>query len=270
MRFQKNITNVFAIFIFICLGIVVFKYFGPVWLVGIIALSLSARYGFYYYTHGYTAPIPPAPEDVYRIACVGDSITYGTFVNDRAKNCYPNQLENMLGFGYAVRNFGVNGHTMLKSADLPYWRHRNFRKSQDFAPNLVLIMLGTNDSKSRNWTNTERFIADYREFVQVYRNLPTKPRVYVLTPATSHFLKGHKELNYDMNNTAMDQISDAMKRMAVEDDVPLIDIRGVTSARPDCFPFDGVHTNAAGATLIAETVYTTLVNQGVLNTNGKV
>ena len=77
-----------------------------------------------------------------RIACVGDSITYGAAIKDRVKNCYPAQLGRMLGEKFEVRNFGVNGATLLKKGDKPYWKLKAYANARDFQPEVVVIKLG--------------------------------------------------------------------------------------------------------------------------------
>ena len=57
-----------------------------------------------------------------KVACLGDSITFGAGVKNRGENNYPLQLEKMLGNNYQVKNFGVNGATILKKGDKPYWK----------------------------------------------------------------------------------------------------------------------------------------------------
>lgn len=57
-----------------------------------------------------------------KIACVGNSITYGAEVANRDKNAYPAQLQAMLGDHYQVENFGVTSRTLLKKGYLPYWK----------------------------------------------------------------------------------------------------------------------------------------------------
>ena len=54
-----------------------------------------------------------------RVACVGDSITFGYGIKDRDKMSYPAQLGKRLGNKYEVRNFGVNGHTLLSKGNAP-------------------------------------------------------------------------------------------------------------------------------------------------------
>ena len=48
-----------------------------------------------------------------KVACVGNSITYGTGVAEREKNAYPVKLQQMLGDKYEVGNFGKPGATLL-------------------------------------------------------------------------------------------------------------------------------------------------------------
>ena len=55
-----------------------------------------------------------------KVACVGDSITFGAGIKERETQCYPVQLGQLLGDEFEVRNFGVNGATLLKQGDLPY------------------------------------------------------------------------------------------------------------------------------------------------------
>ncbi len=54
-----------------------------------------------------------------KIACVGDSITFGSGIPNREKLSYPAQLSALLGDDYEVRNFGVSGATMLENGDKP-------------------------------------------------------------------------------------------------------------------------------------------------------
>ena len=81
-----------------------------------------------------------------RVACVGDSITFGAAIKDRAKNCYPAQLGRMLGEEWDVANFGVNGATLLKKGDKPYWKQKAFEQAHAFEPDVVIIKLGEQTS----------------------------------------------------------------------------------------------------------------------------
>ncbi len=238
--------------VFLLLGANIFYF------IGFLAVLLLLRASLLYFLWDYTAPIPPAPKDAIKVACIGDSITYGSKLRNRAQDCYPAQLEALLGKNYAVRNFGVNGRTMLRSGDRPYWEHRNFRRSSEFEPDIVIIMLGTNDSKKKNWTKVDEYIADYRLMVHHYRDLPSHPAIYVMTPPTAHVLRGKNTLSYTISNEAMNEMSIAILRMAEDEKLFVVDIRAATASHPECFPIDGIHANSEGAELISRTAYAAL------------
>jgi acyl-CoA thioesterase I len=227
-------------------------------LAGLIALVLIARAAFRLLVYRYVAPIAPAAPNTLRIACVGDSITYGTLVRKRRENCYPVQLGKLLGGKFAVRNFGANGRAMQKAADLPYWQHKYFELSSAFDPNVVLIMLGTNDSRQPNWKGVEPYLRDYRDMLTHYSSLPSKPLIYALTPPTEFKLKNQKTVKYGMVKEAVDEMTAGIKNIAREHNVEVIDINTATAPYPEYFSFDGVHANAKGAKHIAETVFSSI------------
>ena len=97
---------------------------------------------------GLTRAADAPAEKTLRVACVGDSITYGSGIKDRHHDSYPAVLGRWLGPGWDVRNFGVSGATLLKKGDLPYFKQKNHEAAVAFTPDIVVIMLGTNDSST--------------------------------------------------------------------------------------------------------------------------
>lgn len=97
-------------------------------------------------------------EKLVRIACVGNSITYGAGITNREQNSYPSQLQYYLGSGYEVRNFGSNGATVQVEGDYPYVGTTVYKESLEFLPDIVLLKLGTNDTKPQNWKGREQFV----------------------------------------------------------------------------------------------------------------
>ena len=106
-----------------------------------------------------------AKEGQIKIACVGDSITYGHGIANWPKNNYPAQLQEFLGDEYHVSNFGHSGRTLSPDGDQPYVESDQYQLSLDYDADIVVIMLGTNDSKPENWTNELDFISKYAEFI---------------------------------------------------------------------------------------------------------
>jgi lysophospholipase L1-like esterase len=197
----------------------------------------------------------PAERERVKIACVGDSITWGMFVWRRKRNSYPAQLQGMLGERFCVRNFGVNARAIQKTADQPYWSSRAFTLSSAFEPDIVLIMLGTNDSRGDNWKGVLPFSADYHKLVAHYRLLESSPRVYLLTPPALFRVGRSARVRYGMSEVAIQEICGAIKNLAHELGCDVIDIHAATVRHPEAFRFDGVHPGKVGATLIAQAAY---------------
>ena len=117
-----------------------------------------------------------------KIACIGNSITFGHGIKDRENFHYPAQLQRYLGNDYEVVNFGVSATTMLLKGDFPYVTTEQYKQSLAFLPDIVIIKFGTNDTKSKNWKYREDFIKDYQAFIDSYRNLSSHPKIILLTP----------------------------------------------------------------------------------------
>jgi len=183
-----------------------------------------------------------------RIACVGDSITYGAAIKDRVKNCYPAQLGRILGEKFEVRNFGVNGATLLKKGDKPYWKLKAYANARDFQPEVVVIKLGTNDSKPHNWKHKEEYVADYVALIESFQKLESKPTVWVCYPVPAY--PGRWGITDKvMKEEVMPRVDEVAKKTGCK----VIDLYSALSDKKEMFP-DLVHPNAKGATLIAEAV----------------
>jgi acyl-CoA thioesterase-1 len=186
-----------------------------------------------------------------RVACVGDSITYGAAVDKREENCYPAVLGRLLGESHQVRNFGVSGATLLKKGDKPYWKEKAFQAATDWAPQVVVLKLGTNDTKPQNWKFKEEFEADARALVQHFKALHSKPKVFVALPVA--VVKSSFGI---VEEGVLEEIP-LLKKVAAEEAVAVIDLHASVAAK-DLFVGDGVHPNVAGARKIAETVHAAL------------
>jgi acyl-CoA thioesterase-1 len=183
-----------------------------------------------------------------RIACVGDSITFEAAIKDRSKNCYPAQLGRMLGEKFEVRNFGVNGATMLKKGDKPYWKLKAYADAHDFQPEVVVIKLGTNDSKPHNWKHKEEYVADYVALIESFQKLESKPTVWVCYPVPAY--PGRWGITDKvMKEEVMPRVDEVAKKTGCK----IIDLYAALSDKKEMFP-DSVHPNAKGATLIAKAV----------------
>lgn len=66
-------------------------------------------------------------KDAIRVACIGNSITYGARIKNRDRDSYPAVLSRMLGEAYWVKNFGVSARTLLNKGDHPYMNEKLIR-----------------------------------------------------------------------------------------------------------------------------------------------
>jgi acyl-CoA thioesterase-1 len=192
-----------------------------------------------------------APAHARLVACVGDSITYGSGIADRAKDSYPAQLQRILRQydpSWEVQNFGVSGATLLSKGDLPYVHQTAFGGAQACNPDIVIIKLGTNDSKPQNWQYQGDFVSDYESMIEVFRALPSKPQVWICKPVPAFYL------NYSIRPEVIhDEILPLIDQISHEKNVPVIDLYTALLNYGSLFP-DGIHPNAEGAGLMAQTI----------------
>lgn len=195
------------------------------------------------------------PAQQIKVACIGDSVTYGTGIEERDTYSYPIQLQNMLGEGYEVANFGRPGATLLNKGHRPYIQQPEFKAAMDFAGDVAIIHLGLNDTDPRNWPNyRDEFISDYLALIDSVRSVNPSVRIMIarmspITPMHRRFISGTRQWHSDIQE-AITQVADAAS-------VELIDFHSKLYHRPDLLP-DSLHPNAEGAGILAKTVYQAL------------
>ena len=186
-----------------------------------------------------------------RVACIGDSITWGFTLLNPWKQSYPALLQEKLGEGYEVRNFGYNDASARFDADTPYVNKRVYRDSLSWNPDIVLLMLGTNDTKKRNW-DPEIFRRDYRRIVESYRALSSNPRVILIAPIRIFLPLGFPLLGL-YPETMEEGVRPAIREMAADMGLELIDLQDLFTDSSYCR--DGIHPQKAGARMLADAIY---------------
>lgn len=190
-----------------------------------------------------------------KVACVGNSITYGTGLSDRVTQSYPVKLQKLLGERYEVENFGKPGATLLNQGHRPYTRQEEYRKALDFAGDIVVIHLGINDTDPRNWPNyRDFFVKDYLKLIDTFRDANPAVRIIIarMTPIAdrhTRFLSGTRDWHAE--------IQTAIETVARYAGVQLIDFHAPLYSYPYLLP-DAVHPAAEGAAIIARTVYSAI------------
>lgn len=184
-----------------------------------------------------------------RVACVGNSITYGAGISNRDRDSYPSILEQMLGEEYEVRNFGHSARTLLNKGDHPYMQENTYTKALDYQPNIVILKLGTNDSKPQNWKYKSEFTRDLERMINDFRKLPSKPTIYLCYPAKVY------KVQWGINDSVIVKgVIPYIDRVARKMGTKIIDLHSATDQMEENFP-DKVHPNKQGAIVIAQTVY---------------
>ncbi len=184
-----------------------------------------------------------------RVACVGDSITYGHGIKDRLNDAYPGVLSSMLGDRYDVRNFGVSGSTTMMGTDMPYMNEQAYKEALEFNPQIVTIKLGTNDSKPYNWTESAHFKQDLKTLINSFRELPAKPEIWLCLPVPA---MGHA---WSINDSVIyNGVIPLIKEVAQEENLPLIDINTPFQGKKQYFP-DTIHPNEEGQKQIADIIF---------------
>ncbi|HEV8542523.1 MAG TPA: GDSL-type esterase/lipase family protein, partial [Verrucomicrobiae bacterium] len=194
---------------------------------------------------GFTAHSVPL-----KVACVGDSITEGSGLANPSIESYPPRLQRLLGTNFVVRNYGVSGRTLLKNGDFPYWKEAFFKQSHDWLPDIVIIQLGTNDSKPQNWRYGTNFVADYEDLIHTYAIATNAPRILLCTPCPVYGAG-----NYDIRpgvvaTNIVPLVHDLSGRLALD----LIDLQTRLTNHSDWFP-DTVHPNSKGMAAMAAIIF---------------
>lgn len=190
-----------------------------------------------------------AQEKKIKVACIGNSITYGAGIKDRKNDSYPVVLGKLLGEGYEVRNFGISGRTLLNKGDRPYMKEQIYQDALDYQPDVVVIKLGTNDTKPQNWVYGKEYPEDMQQMIKTLRKLPSHPRILLCYPA-----KAYRD-DWGINDSIIvNGVIPGIDRIARKNKLKVVDLHTLTDGMIQNFP-DRIHPNEEGAKVIAEAVY---------------
>lgn len=228
-------------------------------LVLLLVLVLTVAVGFgYLYTHGMSGiahTTEPAAGQI-KVACVGDSITYGHGTTGWPKNTYPAKLQELLGQDWHVNNYGVSSYAVQSTADRPYATLQHYQDSLAYDADYVVFMMGSNDSKPVNWVDAAAFKAELTALLDSYGDA----ELVLCTPASAFFLEGQTEgvTNHNIQPLVVEQIAQVCREVAAERGCTLVDIHALTAEHPEWFAKDGVHPSNDGAAAIAQAVCSAL------------
>ncbi len=201
--------------------------------------------------------------DVVRVACMGDSITAGARV-DAATQSFPAQLQQMLGAGYEVKNFGLGGATMMRVGRPNAFQELPAAKA--FLPQVVVFNFGINDTRNSDvkyWEHFAEFEGDAKTLLGELLALSSQPRILLCLP-TANFadlpgMPAERKANVAerlprlaLVRAKLKEVAGVLDEGAMKGRVRVVDLEVPTRAKPEVFNVDGVHLKAEGYKLLAE------------------
>lgn len=205
-----------------------------------------------------------AEKEKLRIACIGDSITFGMGLKDPQTEAYPAVLQTLLGEEVEVRGFGNSGRGIYLSTNRGnekrgFYYQNEHKNALAFNPHFVICNLGINDIQDYRKGNAGDFAEDYVKLLREYAELPTQPTCFIwtrLTPIGTNG-KGHVFATEDwaepfIIQNDLEKVVAQMREKFPHQPSFGLDMETPFSGRVNEFFPDNVHPNAAGAGLIAE------------------
>ena len=203
----------------------------------------------------------PAKEGQIKVACVGDSITYGHGISDWTKNSYPAVLQGLLGEKYHVANFGSSGACVNPKGDQPYTGREIYQEALEYDADIIVFMMGTNDAKPENWTDKKQFWEDYTELLDSFFQDGKSPQIYLALCTEAYYPEDMDKstgiTSFDIQPGIIDEIAATVDMNAALSSsifMRTIDVHSLSEAHPEWFEADGIHPNNDGAKAIAEMV----------------
>ena len=190
-----------------------------------------------------------------KVACIGNSVTFGYRLKDPSTESYPAQMQKMLGDKYEVNNYGHSGATLLRKGHNPYYKTKEFSEAIKLVPDVAIIHLGLNDTDPRDWNNySNDFRGDYSWLIDTLRKTNPNVKVYIclMTPIFNthpRFRSGTRDWYWKIQNL--------IPEIANVNHTGLIDLHTPFYFHPNLFP-DALHPNKEGAMIMAKTVYSSI------------
>lgn len=223
----------------------------------VLILILACGFAYLYFNgmSGMSNTTDPKDGQI-KIACVGDSTTYGHGISGWPGNNYPAVLQNLLGDAYHVNNYGVSSFAVQESADRSYRTLPHYQESIAYDADYVVFMMGSNDSKPHNWKGADAFREELLSLLDTYGD----SEILLCTLPAAFFLEGQTEgvTNHDIQPLIVNEIAEITREVAAERGYTLIDIHALTARHPEWFEKDGVHPSNEGAAAIAGEIYAVL------------
>ncbi len=186
-----------------------------------------------------------------KIACVGDSLTYGFGLVQREKYSYPSQLEKRLSSDYEIRNFGING-ACATPGNRDFYLNNNVKEIVDWNPDILLVMLGSNDSKESVWISEELYLSGLVGIIEAVRGCNTS--VVLVTPPPC------RPNPYGIRDSVIrEKILPSLEILSAREGYPLIDVYSALDKSQNLF-IDNIHLSRKGYARLSDRLAAYLIN----------
>lgn len=209
-----------------------------------------------------------------RIACIGNSITFGARLTHPETESYPAALSALLTkneyLNYEIKNFGIGGATMLRFGKPNIWRILDSLKS--FPPDIVVIETGTNETVGAprlNWEHISEFEKDYSDYIAAIRKINPDCRIIICSPLdmvleTRDLTKERKD-DLSGRRPRIWELRQRIKKIAATEHVFFLDLTKPFKGKPDFMTTtDGVHPNQDGYYYLATLVFNGMRKKKIL------
>jgi lysophospholipase L1-like esterase/pimeloyl-ACP methyl ester carboxylesterase len=196
-----------------------------------------------------------APADQ-QVVCLGDSITEGAGLGEAM--AWPTLLEQRLGAGARVHNFGVGGATLLRGTDRPYLSTSVWRNRRKYQADVAVVILGTNDTvlnaKRKCWEQVDHIDDDLDALIDAIGTRFGDPRILICSPPSmfpdKSGLSPERAADLKVRAPRLAQLAEHYRRAAsARRGVDFVDLSRVLTEQQVT---DGVHLNPFGAAAIAD------------------
>ncbi len=200
-----------------------------------------------------------------KIACIGDSITYGYGIDNRNENSYPAQLQRLFDAEapgrYEVRNFGNSGRGIyldsMRGREKRGFRWmKEHRAALEWKPDVVISNLGINDCGEyiKEHTGSRRrgqFADDYLALLKDYKTANKGVRFYVWTKLSplAEGQRFYRSPEPFLMQRDLEMVAERMGAIGIDMQEPLREVIDEVLAK------DKIHPDAKGARIIAEATF---------------
>ena len=209
-----------------------------------------------------------------RIACIGNSITFGARLDKPDIESYPAVLAEMLKandyLNYEIKNFGIGGATILRFGTPNLWPLID--SLDNFKPDIVIIKAGTNETVGKprlNWEHIGEFEKDYSDYIAEIRKVNPNCKIVICSPLDmviqTDGLSPERITDLTGRRPRIWELRKRIKKIASTENTYFLDLTSPFKGKANLMTKkDGVHPNKDGYQYLGSLVYDYLVKRKIV------